>query len=104
MIILSQVNRGVESRSGDKRPQLSDLRESGAIEADADLVMFIYRPEYYGMSDGGPDGNMPPDTAEIIIAKHRNGATGVVSVYFHPETMSFSNATTREVALHDYVR
>ncbi len=84
VIALSQLNRSVETRGGDKRPQLSDLRESGAIEQDADLVLFIYRPEYYGLSE------VPDDpTTEIIIAKHRNGAVGRVTLNFNKQFARF---------------
>ena len=83
IIALSQLNRGLEKREGEegKRPQLSDLRESGAIEQDADMVCFIHRPEYFKLNkdeDGAPSTNL----AEFIIAKHRNGATGVVKMKF----------------------
>lgn len=92
IIALSQLNRGVEGRTGaeGKRPQLSDLRESGAIEQDADMVCFIHRPEYYKILDDG-NGNSLVGLAEIIIAKHRNGATGDVTLRFKSEFARFQN-------------
>lgn len=92
IIALSQLNRGVESREGieGKRPQLSDLRESGAIEQDADMVCFIHRPEYYKIYQT-EDGKDLRGMAEIIIAKHRNGATGDVLLRFKGEFARFQN-------------
>jgi replicative DNA helicase len=81
VIALSQLSRGVETRGGDKRPQLSDLRESGSIEQDADIVMFLYRPEYYKITvdeEGLPTQGM----AEVIVAKHRNGSLDTVKLKF----------------------
>ena len=92
IMALSQLNRSVESREG-KRPQLSDLRESGAIEQDADIVLFIHRPEYYGITDDD-NGNSLRGVAEIIIAKHRNGATGDVHLSFRKELAKFTDLET----------
>ena len=91
-IALSQLNRGVESREGidGKRPQLSDLRESGAIEQDADMVCFVHRPEYYKIYQD-EKGNDLHGMAEIIIAKHRNGAVGDVLLRFKSEFARFQN-------------
>jgi replicative DNA helicase len=92
IIALSQLNRGVEQREGNegKRPQLSDLRESGAIEQDADMVCFIHRPEYYKIYQD-EKGRDLRGMAEIIIAKHRNGAVGDVLLRFRGEFARFQN-------------
>ncbi|MDD4226080.1 MAG: replicative DNA helicase [Mariniphaga sp.] len=92
ILALSQLNRSVESREG-KRPQLSDLRESGAIEQDADIVTFIHRPEYYGITEDD-SGNSLIGVAEIIIAKHRNGATADVHLAFKKELAKFTDMET----------
>lgn len=88
VIALSQLSRSVETRGGSKRPVLSDLRESGAIEQDADIVIFIYRPGYYEMDE---DFDKPKDLAEIIISKHRNGGLDTVELRFVPEFVRFEN-------------
>jgi len=90
VIALSQLSRAVETRSTSKRPQLSDLRESGAIEQDADIVSFIYRPQYYQIEEW-EDGSPCENEAEIIIAKHRNGSLDDVRLRFIGELAKFAN-------------
>lgn len=91
IIALSQLSRAVEVRGGLKRPQLSDLRESGAIEQDADLVIFLWRPEYYGL-DQDTDGNSLQGLAEVNLAKHRNGPTGSVWLRFINKFAKFGSS------------
>ncbi|HLF53422.1 replicative DNA helicase [Flavobacterium sp.] len=92
VIALSQLSRAVESRPGHKRPLLSDLRESGAIEQDADIVSFIYRPEYYKLDEWDDDENSPTQgQAEFIIAKHRNGSLENVRLKFIGNLGKFDN-------------
>jgi replicative DNA helicase len=95
VVALSQLSRAVEQRGGDKRPQLSDLRESGSIEQDADVVCFLYRPEYYGIKTT-PEGQSTTGLAEIIIGKQRNGPTGSVPLYFVKDYARFENLTTAD--------
>jgi replicative DNA helicase len=90
VIALSQLSRQVEQRGGDKKPILSDLRESGAIEQDADLVMFIYREEYYDHD------SERPNEADIIVAKHRNGPVGEKTLTFLREYPKFFNFTSED--------
>ena len=106
IIALSQLNRSLEGRSGleGKRPQLADLRESGAIEQDADVVCFIHRPEYYHITEDR-DGNSLLGIAEIIIAKHRNGATDMIQLKFKSEFAKFLNLDdfdAQEEILNEY--
>jgi len=81
VLALSQLSRAVETRGGDKRPQLSDLRESGSIEQDADMVQFLHRAQYYGITED-EDGNSTEGAATVIIAKHRNGSVEDVKLKF----------------------
>ncbi|MES2274766.1 MAG: replicative DNA helicase [Bacteroidota bacterium] len=91
VIALSQLSRAVESRpGGSKKPMLSDLRESGSIEQDADMVLFLYRPEYYGLTVD-EDNNPTQGVGEVIIAKHRNGETGTVRLKFVGKYVKFTD-------------
>ena len=89
VLALSQLSRAVESEK--RRPQLSDLRESGAIEQDADIVMFIHRPDKDAKQKDIDEQKIQPNVAELLIAKHRNGSTGVVKLYFNGECTKFLN-------------
>ncbi|MCL4866279.1 MAG: replicative DNA helicase, partial [Gemmatimonadales bacterium] len=91
VIALSQLSRASEQRGGERKPILSDLRDSGAIEQDADQVIFIHRPEYYDREDESKRG-----IAEIMLSKNRNGPTGHVELWFHKEYTRFDNYTGRE--------
>ncbi len=94
IIALSQLSRAVETRGGDKRPQLSDLRESGAIEQDADIVCFLYRPEYYKIYEDSYGSTL--GVGEVIVAKHRNGALDTVLLRFIAELAKFADLETSE--------
>lgn len=98
VIALSQLSRAVETRGGDKKPMLSDLRESGAIEQDADLVLFLYRPELYYRDDPEVEGK-----AELIIGKHRNGPTGSVQLSYEKKYTRFYSLSTAEAEEKDEV-
>ena len=93
VLALSQLNRSVDARE-DHRPRLSDLRESGAIEQDADIIMFLYRESYYSpeIADHS-DGSV----TEVLVAKHRNGPTGKVDLVFFPNYLRFENMAAQEV-------
>ncbi|PWG82159.1 replicative DNA helicase [Pararcticibacter amylolyticus] len=91
VLALSQLSRAVESRPGaSKKPMLSDLRESGSIEQDADMVLFLYRPEYYGLTED-EEGRSTIGVGEVIIAKHRNGETGTVPLKFVGKYVKFAD-------------
>ena len=90
VLALSQLSRSVETRVGSKKPILSDLRESGAIEQDADMVLFIYRPEYYGLTED-ESGESAKGKAVISIAKHRNGKLGDVTLKFVGQYAKFED-------------
>src|SRR5690606_17384835 len=99
VIALSQLNRGVETRPGkDKRPQLADLRESGAIEQDADVIMFVYRPEVYAKDE---ERAQLRGLAEVIVGKQRAGATGIVKCRFFHEFTRFENLAEGEFEDYD---
>ena len=89
VLAMSQLSRAVETRGGEKKPMLSDLRESGAIEQDADIVMFIYRPEYYGLTEDDKGSTL--GMADVIIAKHRSGSVGEARMRFIAEFTKFTN-------------
>jgi replicative DNA helicase len=100
VIALAQLSRAVEQRGGDKRPQLSDLRESGSIEQDADVVCFLYRPEYYGITTTA-EGESTNGLAELIIGKQRNGPVGTTRMFFVKEYARFEKLTRVESAPHN---
>jgi len=89
-VCLSQLSRSVETRGGSKRPMLSDLRESGAIEQEADMVLFLWRPEYYGITQTD-DGPIQPGYVECDIAKFRHGPTTTIPMQFHGKTTTFTD-------------
>jgi replicative DNA helicase len=102
VIALSQLSRAVEQRGGDKRPQLSDLRESGSIEQDADVVIFLYRPEYYGITTT-EEGRSTAGVAEVIIGKQRNGPTGSVNLMFIKDYARFENLSSESMEPSGYL-
>ena len=100
VVALSQLSRAVEQRS-DKKPQLSDLRESGSIEQDADIVAFIYREDHYTTREEweskNPTKPYPENIAEIIVAKHRNGPLATIPLYFRGSMVRFENLTAENL-------
>ncbi len=100
VIALAQLSRAVEQRGGDKRPQLSDLRDSGQIEQDADVVMFLYRPEYYGINTT-ESGDSTARMCEVIISKNKDGAIGTKLLEFDKKRLKFNNWTTESKLLND---
>ncbi|MEX2177868.1 MAG: replicative DNA helicase [Gemmatimonadaceae bacterium] len=98
VVALSQLSRAPEQRTGDHRPQLSDLRESGAIEQDADLIMFLFRQEMYDRDGVDKDGNNIEGKTELIVGKQRNGPTGTVQLHFHKQYTRFANWSPRPTA------
>jgi replicative DNA helicase len=92
VLAAAQLSRAVEQRA-DKRPMLSDLRESGSLEQDSDVVLFIYRPDQYD------DDTIKQNVAEIMVSKHRNGPVGSVELIFRKDLAKFENAETRHISL-----
>ncbi|MBI2257307.1 MAG: replicative DNA helicase [Flavobacteriia bacterium] len=103
IIALSQLSRSVETRGGDKKPLLSDLRESGSIEQDADIVSFIYRPDYYGLHKSS-DNEDNHNIGEIIIAKHRNGSLATVRLRFVSEFALFENLDSHYLSDSEFIQ
>jgi len=109
VLALSQLSRDVEKREGDQKPRLSDLRESGSIEQDADIVMFIYRKDKvrgggFGITttEGQPETYNRTPVADIIIAKHRNGPTGQIQLYFNQDIASFTDMDSNPEGFEQY--
>ena len=101
IVALSQLNRACETRGGDKKPQLADLRDSGNIEQDADTVAFLYRAEYYGFRPTDRDGQpLSEGTTEVIFEKHRHGSPGAIKLIFKGEYMSFYDYSNTETGEH----
>ena len=103
VVALSQLSRASEQRGGDKRPFLSDLRDSGSIEQDADVVAFIHRESYYSRDEHGREDPSTSNVAEIIIAKQRNGPTGTVKLAYLSRYTAFDNIEMRWSATDDRV-
>ena len=95
VLALSQLRRDVETRGGDKRPVLSDLRESGSIEQDADMVLFIYRADRYDITED-EDGNLTAGVAEVLLRKNRNGPTGKIKLKFIERYAKFADMSSND--------